>query len=85
MALLGVRQLFPQNNGNPPVDEYRAVLAAFPFDGNGVLPEGLLRCGGADAKARADAQANVADQIEGQDEVVALLSSASPSRLLNST
>ena len=67
-------QLFPHGDGNLLVDGHRPYLATLALDGDAVFPERPLRRGGVDAEALVDAQADVPAQIEGQNEVIAVLS-----------
>ena len=67
-------QLFPHGDGDLLVDGHGADLATLALNGDGFFPERPLRCGGVNAEALVDAQTGVAPQIEGQDEVIAVLS-----------
>ena len=62
-APLRAFQLFPQSNGNRPVDRDCPDFAAFALDGNGIFPQGLFSCGGVDTEALMDAQARIPGQV----------------------
>ena len=70
VAPLRPGELLPQSDGDGVIDGDCADLAAFAFDGDGILAERVFRDGRVDAEALMDAQTGVSGQIKGQDVIV---------------
>ena len=70
MAPLRPGELLPQSDGDGVIDGDCADLAAFAFDGDGVLAERVFRNGRVDAEALVDTQTGVSRQIESQNVIL---------------
>lgn len=73
MAPRRTTQLLPHSDGDLFIDRNGTDIVAFPLDDDGVFPESPLCRGSVNAETLVDAKAVVPGQIEGQDEVIAIL------------
>lgn len=73
VAPLGAFQLLSHGNSNLLVDRDRPHLSTLALDGDGVLLESPRCCGGVNAEALMDTEASIPGQIQGENEVIAVI------------